>query len=115
MVVTWEWVNERLCPPQNLEMIKVREEEAGTVAKVMRKFTYKGEVEIDIADDSKIEVKGLCCSECIYSDLPSPLTLPHLPAPPPTSPWRPSQRVDLSQHQHHLPPPLPNQYLVPKF
>ena len=44
-------------PPQNLEMIKVREEEAGTVAQVMRQFTYKGEVEIDVADDSKIEVQ----------------------------------------------------------
>ena len=34
----------------------MREEEAGTVGKVIRKFTYKGEVEIDMADDSKIEV-----------------------------------------------------------
>ena len=41
---------------QNLDMIKVREEEAGTAGKVIRKFTYKGEVEIDVADDSKIEV-----------------------------------------------------------
>ena len=37
-------------------MIKVREEEMGTAGKVIRKFTYKGEVEIDTADDSKIEV-----------------------------------------------------------
>lgn len=37
-------------------MIKVREEEMGTAGKVIRKFTYKGEVEIDASDDSKIEV-----------------------------------------------------------
>ena len=36
---------------QNLEMIKEREEEAGAMGKVIRKFTYKGEVEIDTADD----------------------------------------------------------------
>ena len=37
-------------------MIKVREEEAGSAGKIIRKFTYKGEVEIDAADDTKIEV-----------------------------------------------------------
>lgn len=37
-------------------MIKEREEEAGSLGKVIRKFTYKGEVEIDSADDVKIEV-----------------------------------------------------------
>lgn len=40
-------------------MIKVREEEAGTLGKVIRKFTYKGEVEIDVADDSKIDVSQI--------------------------------------------------------
>ena len=34
----------------------MREEEMGTAGKIIRKFTYKGEVEIDTADDSKIEV-----------------------------------------------------------
>ena len=42
---------------KNLEMIKEREEEAGAMGKVIRKFTYKGEVEIDSADDVKIEVR----------------------------------------------------------
>lgn len=37
-------------------MIKEREEEAGTLGKVIRKFTYKGEIEIDTADDIKVEV-----------------------------------------------------------
>ena len=64
-------------------MIKVREEEAGTVTKVMRKFTYKGEVEIDVADDSKIEVKGLCYSG--YNNLLLPFS-PHLLPLPPSCP-----------------------------
>ncbi len=43
-------------------MIKEREEEAGAMGKVIRKFTYKGEVEIDTADDVKIEVRSGCCA-----------------------------------------------------
>ena len=34
----------------------MREEEAGSLGKTIRKFTYKGEVEIDAADDNAIEV-----------------------------------------------------------
>ena len=41
---------------QNLDLIKEREVEAGTLGTVIRKFTYKGEVEIDTADDVKVEV-----------------------------------------------------------
>ena len=45
-------------PPsfQNLEMIKVAEEEAQALAGTIRKKTYKGDVEIETDSQDKIEV-----------------------------------------------------------
>lgn len=57
VVRCWCWRKSVFVVFQNLEMIKVREEEAGSMGKVIRKFTYKGEVEIDAVDDNRIEVR----------------------------------------------------------
>ena len=45
-----------LPPFQNLEMIKVAEEEAQALAGTIRKKTYKGDVEIETDSQDKIEV-----------------------------------------------------------